>query len=76
VTLVMAAAPTVRLRGNWSTCSPNSPKLRRCGQRSKRNDANGDRMKPNAIMLMLGGVLLMSVAFLGDTETPDKPDVR
>jgi hypothetical protein len=32
-------------------------------------------MKPNAIMLMLGGVLLMSVAFLGDTETPDKPDV-
>jgi hypothetical protein len=32
-------------------------------------------MKPNAIMLMLGGILLMSVAFLGDAETPDKPDV-
>jgi hypothetical protein len=31
-------------------------------------------MKPNAIMMMLGGFLLMSVAFLGDTETPDKPD--
>jgi hypothetical protein len=31
-------------------------------------------MKPNAIMMMLGGILLMSVAFLGDTETPDKPD--
>jgi hypothetical protein len=32
-------------------------------------------MKPNAIMMMLGGILLMSVAFLGDAETPDKPDV-
>jgi hypothetical protein len=31
-------------------------------------------MKPNAIMMMLGGLLLMSVAFLGDAETPDKPD--
>jgi hypothetical protein len=24
-------------------------------------------------MMMLGGLLLMSVAFLGDTETPDNP---
>ena len=31
-------------------------------------------MKPNAIMMMLGGLLLMAVAFLGDAETPDKPD--
>ena len=31
-------------------------------------------MKRNAIMMMLGGILLMSVVFLGDTETPDRPD--